>query len=287
MTSMRILYATDGSKGSAAAGQLLSTLGLDTDSTITIVTVDDGHHDAEITLDAGVRSAGATSATVKRMVRRGHPAGEIIRGADEVAADLIVLGTHGRTAIARFLLGSTAERVARSASCPVLLVRGSGEPLRRVMLGVDGSESASAAASWMHTFPLPEECDVRLVSILANLREISREHVLLTPPFTKSTVPLDAWQRENAAERLAEVAAAFANGKLPMTEIRSGDAVAGLLEAASDEGADLIVVGSHGTGSMERFLLGSVSQQVLCHAPCSVLIVRGHPACWKCGRKVS
>jgi nucleotide-binding universal stress UspA family protein len=173
-------------------------------------------------------------------------------------------------------MGSVAERVARHAPCPVLLTRGDGAPFQRVVLGVNRSEGAARAAAWLREFPLPAGCEVRFVTLLPNLREIAHEHVMLQPPLTEHPMPLDQWQREQASTHLAEVAASFQEtGKQTATEIRSGDAAPGLIDVATDEGADLVVLGSHGGGALERFFLGSVSQQVLTHAPCSVLVVRG------------
>ncbi|MGV3721695.1 MAG: universal stress protein [Actinomycetota bacterium] len=278
---MQILYAVDGSVGAAAAGRFLAELKLGFDVSITILTVaTDGGHDAAEALDRAAVALGASPARLREVIRHGHAAEEIIREAEDSAADLIVLGSHGRSAVARFLLGSVAEQVARQAPCPVLLVREAedGPRLRRVILGVDGPDSAAAAAECLKRFPLPFGCEVRLVSILANQDEIARAHLRVNPPLAEKSAPFDQWLRDQTAMHLAALVDRFAaSGTRVVTEIRSGDPAQGLLDVARDEGADLIVVGSHGRGVLEQFLLGSVSQQVLRHAPCSVLVVR-HPA---------
>lgn len=275
---MHILFATDGSAGANAAGLWLSRLPLDADCTVTILTVTEerGREDSAEILGPAAEPISRTKANIKKLAEQGHPVAEILQTAEEQHADLVVLGSHGHSAIQRFLLGSVAERVARHAPCPVLLVRTPREGVRRVLLGVDGSSGAARAADWLRHFPLPEGCEVRLVTVLPNLQEISREHVLVTPPLAKTSIPLADWQREEGAARLAETAAAYtAIGKLAATEIRSGDPTSSLLEVATDEGADLIVVGAHGQSAIERFLLGSVSDGLLRHAPCSVLVVKG------------
>jgi universal stress protein A len=70
---------------------------------------------------------------VERRFEEGDPPAEILRVADEIGADLIVLGTHGRTGLGRLLMGSVAERVMRKATCPVLTVKTPFEeaPVRR------------------------------------------------------------------------------------------------------------------------------------------------------------
>jgi nucleotide-binding universal stress UspA family protein len=74
-------------------------------------------------LEQSVRHASDASIVARARIEHGNPHQEIVRTANEEAADLIVLGTHGRRGFQRFLLGSVAERVVRSASMPVLTVR--------------------------------------------------------------------------------------------------------------------------------------------------------------------
>ena len=72
------------------------------------------------------RKEAAPQARVREDLRAGTPYREIVEAADEHNADLLVLGTHGRTGLSRLLIGSTAERVMRQAPCPVLVVRERG-----------------------------------------------------------------------------------------------------------------------------------------------------------------
>lgn len=277
---MQILYAVDGSTGAAAAGRFLAALDLASTDTLTIMTVtaDDPHDSDDETLHAAIEALGPSAARIRKVARQGHPAAEIVRLAEESPTDLIVVGSHGRSAIARFLVGSVAEQVARHAPCPVLLVRGTGDGprLRRVVLGVDGSDGAARAAEWLRRFPLPLDSELRLVAILANLHDIARMHLVVTPPLAERSTPFDEWLREQSQKHLSAAAAVFAEmGTRVVTEVRSGDPAQGLIDVAEDEGADLVVVGYHGLGAVERRLLGSVSQEVLSHAACSVLVVRG------------
>jgi len=92
--------------------------------------VEDMQRSAEREIDKlGIEIAGAV-ATVEKLVVRGVPFVEIIRTAKERKADMIVIGTHGRTGIDHMLFGSTAEKVVRKSSCPVLTVRMSGKEFR-------------------------------------------------------------------------------------------------------------------------------------------------------------
>jgi len=259
---------------------MLAGLQLGADDSLAVLTVvaDARNQHAQDIVNGAVELVGSSSAHIRKVTCYGHAAGEIVRAAEEMTTDLVVVGSQGRSAIARFLVGSVAEQVARHAPCPVLLVRGSGEAPQRVAVGVDGSEGSQRALDFLMELPLPPAAEIRLVTILANLHEMAREHLLVTPPLAEHSTPLDQWLRDKAQAHLTELVASLGAADRPaVTEIRSGDAARGLIEVAEDEGTDLIVVGSHGPGVLEQFLLGSVSQQVLSHAPCSVLIVRGKP----------
>ncbi len=74
-------------------------------------------------LDEEIQAHAPQASGLKPLVRKGVPFQEIVQAAEELGADLIVVGTHGRTGLKHVLLGSTAERVVRHASCPVLVVR--------------------------------------------------------------------------------------------------------------------------------------------------------------------
>jgi nucleotide-binding universal stress UspA family protein len=132
-----------------------------------------------------------------------------------------------------------------------------------------------AAAEWLRLFPLPEACEVRLATVIPLLDSWLRAHAMLMPPLVDHLETLAEHERGRAQERLHDLAATLrAGGKRTVTEIRSGDPALGLLAVAEEEGADLIVVGSHGQSATERFLIGSVSEKVMRHASCSVLVVR-------------
>lgn len=151
----RIAYATDFSPASLAAFPHALHLAKVTGAELTILHVlpaptspfvDSGYVPQEIwdQLDAGMRAhashemdglvkqavnAGVRAATA--IVDGGIPADEIVRAAGNTKADLLVLGTHGRTGVSRLVLGSVAARVVATASCPVLTVRSAEGAARR------------------------------------------------------------------------------------------------------------------------------------------------------------
>jgi len=255
---MNVLYATDGSEGALAAAQFLTTL--PPGDQLRLVTVasepDCGEalHALEVTRQAlGERGVGRLE------TRCGDAAEEILRAAEEEETDLVVVGSHGLGAVGRLLLGSVAERVARRARCPVLLARPLKDDVKTVIIGLDGSQGAAAAARWLGQLPLPPDCVVHVVTAAIFYCSPGEN-----PPERAAALAL----LESCAEELRRA------GKQTSTELREDGAVAGLLAAATEHGADLIVVGAQGLNAVQRFLLGSVSEKVMRLAPCSVLVVR-------------
>jgi nucleotide-binding universal stress UspA family protein len=274
---MRILFATDDSPGALAGARLLEELPLDSSTVLTLVFVAHGEDAAHARATVADTAAALrhTSATVETRIRHGHTAEEILREAEERVTDLIVLGATGRSALGRFLVGSVTERVARHAPCPVLVARKKSRPLGRILVGVDASIDSARAVRWLASLPLPPGCQVHLLSVVPNLVLMARDPALLTPPLVEEETSLLEWERERAGERLEEMERAFVGLDLQVTtEVRSGDPAAALLDEAADGAADLVVVGSHGTGRLERFFLGSVSENLVRHAHCSVAVVR-------------
>lgn len=275
---MRILYAADGSNGALAGARLLCSLPLDTDWRITILTVvRDEPEQGEIALAAAREALGHCTAGLETRVRHGHPAEEILREVEEHPTGLVVVGSRGRSAIARFFLGSVAERVVQHAPCPVLLARPLDGELRKLLVGVDGSECAARALEWVRQFPLPPDCQVRLVMVLPFLEDLIRTR-MFTPPYPAGVLEANQHAEQQRKEGQAQLeqwtAVLNAAGRQADSEIRHGDPAVALLAAAQDWSADLIVVGSQGLGAIERFVMGSVSENVVRHASCSVLVVK-------------
>lgn len=275
---MNILYATDGSEGALVGAQFLASVPLDADSQIRLLTVAPGDNP-----DAGERAwlgiepvLGNSAAQITLDRRRGSTSGEVLEAilsaSEEQPTDLVVVGTRGLSPVARFFLGSVAARVAHYTPCPVLIARPLHGKLDCVVLGVDGSAGSEQAVAWLRHFPLPRECEVRLVTLTHATNAFWHS---LPLSLDQEIQGLVRHEQEQADERLKLLVAAFAaDGRRAVAEVRSQETVSGLLEVAEEQNADLIVVGSQGLTRLEHFLLGSVSEKVLRHASCSVVVVR-------------
>jgi nucleotide-binding universal stress UspA family protein len=187
--------------------------------------------------------------------------------------DLIVLGTHGRRGVRRFLLGSVAEEVVRLAPCPVLTIPGKTRPelrpIARIVAPVDYSEpskSALAAAKEL------AETYGGLVCAVHVLEPIPEYH-----PFTIGAgVPVD-YRRltEQAKETLGRLVEEVGGPRVEVeTEVLLGSPGPRITEYAEQVEADLIVVATHGHTGLSRLFLGSVAEKVVRLAGCPVLVLR-------------
>jgi nucleotide-binding universal stress UspA family protein len=275
---MRILYATDGSKGALAAAHLLAGLPLDTGDQLMVLMVVPEHENAEghAALAVVREVLSYSTASLSMHIRRGDPAETILRVAEDHAADLMAIGSRGLSTVARFFLGSVAERVARHAVCPVLLVRPQHAELSRVLVGVDGSDRSDQSAHWLRGFPLPLGCQVQLVTVLPTTDELAGTHLPLPLGHGDRTARATAERRQREVRKHLDTLADLLTeaGQQVTTEVWHGDPALALIQGAEASQADLVVVASHGHSAVERFFMGSVSEKILRHAPCSVMIVK-------------
>lgn len=202
---------------------------------------------------------------VELETRVGHVTGELLRAS--VSDDLLVVGSRGHTRADDLLIGSVSQHLARHAPCPVVVVRPTrGADARRIVVGVDGSATSSAA--------LEQAC---------RRAERTGETVVALHAWRTHAPSTDVWSSEPRVQKgladreilLAESVAgmrvdhpdvAIEQEAVPVAPVRC------LVDASRS--ASLLVVGSHGLGFFGGLLLGSVSQGVLQRAECPVAVVR-------------
>jgi nucleotide-binding universal stress UspA family protein len=207
----------------------------------------------------------------------GSPAWEIVFRADQWQPDLIVVGSHGRTALGRFVLGSVSQRVLTEAKCSVRIARGRieepGSPVR-IIVGIDGSPGSEEAVRAVAARTWPAGSEVRVIIVDDPLVPPIIGEII--PPLAETIEESNAedWSRDK--ELLANATALLrASDIKASTEIRLGDPKKELPQAAEEWAADCIFVGSAGfSNRFERFVLGSISAAVAARAHCSVEVVR-------------
>jgi len=206
-------------------------------------------------------------------VLSGDPRAMVVDYAAESGADLVVVGSHEASSAVRFLLGSVARAVVRHAPCSVEIVRPrSGSGAMKVLLATDGSDCSLDAARSIASRPWPAGSEFRVVSVV----ELSgTPYVAYLDPKAMEDLRGQAMKHAEDAVTAAEQILADAGLNESGTEgIPSASVKEVILTQATEWGADLIVLGSHGRRGAGRFLLGSVSEPVAFHAGCSVEIIR-------------
>lgn len=225
---------------------------------------DYGDEDAQRALAAAVeRALGSRAGDVGTEVVCDLPATALLDASKD--ADLLVVGARGLGGFRGLVLGSVSQRCLEHAVCPVMVVHGSPDAhpeRKRVVVGVDGSESSATALEWA-----VEE---------ARLRGAALEvvHAWDVPYAAEFSFVGDAFEaaRRSAAELVSRMLEAA--GLVPddvITTVVQSPPVMAITDAAG--GADLVVVGSRGRGGFAGLLLGSVSHQVSRHADRPVVVV--------------
>jgi nucleotide-binding universal stress UspA family protein len=201
----------------------------------------------------------------------------ILAEARRATADVIVVGSRGHGALGRFVLGSVSRGLVRQSSIPVLVVKGRPRPVRRLVIGLDGSANARSAVRFVAGLPAPAGGHVTVVRVVEPTRVPSMG---LAPASIRGAVRAQAEELTARSVRRArrEVEAAAARlaraGWRVRPVVRLGVPLPELLRTITADRADLLVLGARGVGGVARLLLGSVADSALTRAPVSVLIVR-------------
>lgn len=200
----------------------------------------------------------------------GHPVEQVVRHADEVDAGLLVTGTRGTGFFRGVVVGSTAERIAKRSSRPVLMVRQlPHEPYRRILVPVDFSEwgrravelarrvAPEATIVLMHAVELPFEGKMRLAGVaedtVTRYRDVARREAL---------------QRLHA---LAADAGLDAN-RVRLSTPSGADPWMLIVQDEQEHDCDLVVIGRQGRHAVDEFLLGSTTRMVISDGAADVLI---------------
>jgi nucleotide-binding universal stress UspA family protein len=228
---------------------------------------------------AFVEGEAGNPTTVDVIVRESNDvASQILHGAEELGADLLVIGTHGRSGFDRLILGSVTEKILRKAPCPVLTIpRRSPDavpigaaPYRRILCGVDFSECSLAAVSYAADFAR------------RGAEWLGVVHAIEVPPASfeganeYALAVLQSELEEDAKTRFAQLLPGLDGGGQFRKEsiIVKGKSYREILRIARERGADLIVLGVQGRGALDRMLFGSTTNHVIRQAACPVLTIR-------------
>lgn len=187
--------------------------------------------------------------------------------------DLIIMGTHGRTGLRRWVLGSTAEEVVRRASCPVLTIRHGDvrlptEPPRRILVPVDFSEPTRSLIGHAREMAAVNEAEVDLLHVI---EEPSSLRFFKVDGFRALLPKLAHRARDHLKKMAEETAGPDVSLRYNILTGTPGREIVRFAEAQSASG---IMMGTHGHSGLRRLAVGSVAERVMRTAPCPVFALK-------------
>jgi nucleotide-binding universal stress UspA family protein len=216
----------------------------------------------ERTLESAAAVARATGADPETRFLTGEPAEAMVKEAERDAVDLLCVGPDSGLLGGAIRFGHVAGRILRDAHCSLLIARPAGDRFpRQIACSVDGSEASVLTAVAAAGLAQATGADLRLLHVVPVFRGRNEEWIL--GPDEPSPPELEP-----------SVRAVSALGLTPVREMAMGRPEHTLVRVAERDEVDLVVVGYRGLSGVTRRLLGSVSEHVAHHAPCSVFVVR-------------
>jgi len=297
---MRILLATDGSECSENTAKFLTRINWSPQDSITVFHAiyalpfpedQKFHYDTLLSvkkeiapriLDSAVAllkpvQAGISVEISEFSPRECTPDQCIMNAARSAKADLIAMGARGIKGIAAAFVGSMARRVTAHSSLPVLVVKrdekGSSGPLK-ILFAADGSGHSRAAGELLSSIPFPDHAEVTILHVIASgFSDLPERFALEINDRIKETVASTREREFAESERILEEAGTSLAGKFRAVSFRSkvGDPSVEIVKAALSGEMDIIAMGCRGLHE-RKGMMGSVSKNVLTHAPCSVLV---------------
>jgi nucleotide-binding universal stress UspA family protein len=244
--------------------------GMDPEYPVNKLYLDNLREDAIRRLEAVQAKATEAGKTCLTRIDLGIPSEAIKTAAEATGADLLVVGTHGRTGLDHVLLGSTAERVARIAPCPVLSVKATPRPpaaIGRIVVPIDLSAPSLDALEYATHFAKQIGASVTILHVM--------EPVAYGLDFSLTHARESQRQRDYLENRLKVLSSILtAQGLKNDYVLKPGLPLDAIVTFVQQHEIDLIIMGTHGRRGLSHLLLGSIAEAMLRHAPCPVLTVR-------------
>lgn len=229
-------------------------------------------------MEASAERHGIGRVRVERVQRRAiSPVSAILDYAEEAVMDLIVMGTHGRRALGRMLLGSVAREVVRQAGRPVLTVRHEEdaelpERIRRILVPVDFSDHSRLGFDYAVELARTFGAGLQVLHVVEEALYPDFYYPILATPEAVSGETGESLQ-EALSEWLEETGGTPSDVEVAL-HVGAGRAAAEIARAVDDRDSDLVVLSSHGRTGLDRMLLGSVAEGVVRRSPAPVLTVK-------------
>lgn len=278
----KIILSTDGSEDSQRAADLAVEIAKSTDSELHVAHVEDVAVMAEVYAVPDVQRESTQAArqllneaadqvegpevnVAERHLLAGNPPDAVVQLAEDIEAGLIVTGSRGQEGIQRLLMGSVSGTIVRYAHCPVLVVRGERVETfpTRILLATDSSEDAALALGAAVELSNSTGSELHLVTVVPGYPDYP-EAAEQIQNDARVTIEKQARNIEKAGGEIAE----------QHLQVSGRDRAQQIVQVAEDIEAELIIMGSRGLRGLKRMLMGSVSDSVVRHAHCPVMVMR-------------
>ena len=196
--------------------------------------------------------------------------------AREQEVDLVVMGTHGRTGLSHFLLGSVAEKVIRHVSCPVITLRydhgdlEAVKDIKRIVVPIDFSAYSKQALGYAVTLAKAFQATLELLHVIED--QVHPAYYVTGDTSIFNIIP-------DLRERSIDAMKEFVEREIPKQiehtfHVREGRTHSEIIKFAEEQNADLIAIATHGLSGLDYLLLGSTTEKVVRKAKTPVLSVR-------------
>jgi nucleotide-binding universal stress UspA family protein len=284
---VKVLLATDGKGPAIEAQKLLAGIGNRNTIEITVMSVagfdtalregdrTEGRFSPEVgrkhglaVIDRAVEELIASGFNASGHLTEGYPPLDILQEIERGWHELTVVGSGSASWIGQVLLGSVSTKVLHASPTSVLIVH---ECLAidggKVLFGTDGSRSAEFALRTLIGFVDPGRVRVRVTSVVKPAEGVAAMSEHPVPQFVRGHVNDESFRFQEAERHVDRAVRALDDAGFPCEgEVRTGHPAEQLLKQTEGEGFDMLVVGSRGLGSVDRVVLGSVSDKVARHA---------------------
>jgi nucleotide-binding universal stress UspA family protein len=208
---------------------------------------------------------------VETSVRRGHAAEEILRETEEHDYDLVVVGSRGRRGITRFILGSTAARLARYCRVSLIIVKGNPRELQRILVCTAGAQAGERDTEMAGRIGALAGASVTILHVMSQLPltpECELDDLECAPEILLDTDAPEAVHLRKDLQILKSL------GVQAAAKVRHGLVVDEILAEAQEGDYDLIVTGAHVASGFQRFMLTDTTEQIVLGSDRPVLVVR-------------
>lgn len=206
--------------------------------------------------------------SVSKQLEMGSPAESILKMAQEENVDLVVMGARGMGRIQEQIFGSVSHRVMTHASCSTLLVKQPVRSVKTLLIPIDGQEDSDAVLAFFKKSPFREPCSITVLHAI---------------PFIDPVWPVGAMISSELRKEIMTYAEKFTQALCVELEglghqakglVLEGVPSVTILEEVKKGNPDLLIMRPHRQSGVSRFFLGSVSNSVVHHTDCSLLLVR-------------